>query len=242
MKRLVFVVIAAAFVLLACEKKPVVTDPDHVHFMHQSTGGNFIEDHDGVAEHPDPDYGLRTLLENAGHTFTDNWMEDSRPWDDDKDNIASYFKNDGRGLPDDAKSAGILMFKSCYYPIDDLTSDDVLESWKQAYIMNIIPYAKAHPTQVLVAMPAVPYREEDASQDKHDRARAWANWLKGEFLDECHKQGADNVTNFDMFDIWAYPDSNWLKTEFRGEDSHPNAYASLVMADSIAAFVAELSK
>ena len=235
MKYPLFVLFLAGFLTLACEVKP--PDPNHVHFMHQSTGGNFIEDHDGVAEHPDPDYGLRTLLENAGYTFTDNWMDDSYPT-----SIAEYFSNDGKGIPRDAKTAGILLFKSCYYPIDGLTSDEALDGWKQAYLDQIIPYALAHPTQTLVAMPAVPYRKDDATQEQHDRARAWANWLKGEFLDECQKQSANNVTSFDMFTIWAYPDSNWIKDEYRGEDSHPNAYGSLVMADSLAAFIAELSE
>lgn len=225
--------IFAGILILGCEEKP--PDPNHVHFMHQSTGGNLIEDHDGVTEHPDPDYGLRTLLENAGHTFTDNWMDDSYPT-----SIAEYFSSGGRGLTREAKSAGILLFKSCYYPIDGLTSDEALDGWKQAYIDEIIPYAKEHPDQILVAMPAVPYRKEDCPEANHDRARAWADWLKGEFIDSCLSHGAENVTSFDLFDIWAYPDSNWLRTEYRGEDSHPNAYASLVMADSIAAFIAEL--
>lgn len=235
MRKILFIAFASFFVLAACSPTP---EPKHVHFMHQSTGGNIIDDHDGVAEHPDPDYGLKTLLENAGYTFTENWMDDSYPT-----SIAGYIANGGSNFPYNARSAGILLFKSCYYPIDGLTSDEILDEWEQAYLEKIISYAKGHPYQILVAMPAVPYRKDDCPKENHDRARVWANWLKGEFLDSCKAQGADNVKSFDLFDIWAYPDSNWRKAEYcQTDDPHPNAYASLVMADSMAAFITGLGE
>lgn len=235
MKDLKILLFLSAIIFFACSPKP---NPTHIHFMHQSTGGNIIDDHDGVSEHPDPDYGLKTLLENAGYTFTDNWMDDSYPA-----SIAGYIANGGSNFPYNAKAAGVLLFKSCYYPIDGLTSDDALKEWEQAYLDEIIPYAVNHPDQILVAMPAVPYRKDDCAKENHDRARAWANWLKTDFIDSCRTHGANNVKSFDLFDIWAYPDSNWRRAEYcQSDDPHPNSYASLVMADSIAAFVEELSK
>jgi len=231
MKRLA-VMLGMALLAAGCGNQPVEVEDDHVHFLHQSTGANFMDDHPGTDQHPDPDYGLNTLLENAGFKFTDDWMDDSYPT-----SIAKLFADDGRKLSRDAKSAEILMFKSCYYPIDGLTSDAALEEWKQAFLADIVPYAKAHSDQTIIAMPTVPYREQDASADQHDRARAWADWLAGGFLDSC----PSNVVNFDLFDIWADSVNNWLRKEFEGEDSHPNDYASLVIADSLAAFICRLA-
>ena len=68
------------------------------------------------------------------------------------------------------------------------------------------------------------------------RSYTWADWLGGEFLD----QAPSNVVSFDLFDLWADSVNNWLKEEYEGDDSHPNDYASLMAADSIAAFIADL--
>ncbi|MBN2378921.1 hypothetical protein JXM67_03870 [candidate division WOR-3 bacterium] len=232
MKYLMPVLAIIALIGAGCNKKPVEIEANHIHFMHQSCGGNIIDDHPGTDNHPDPDYGLGTLIRNAGYTFTDEWMDDSYPT-----SIAELFANDGRRLSRDAERAEILLFKSCYYPIDGLTSDAELEAWKQAFRDEIIPYAQEHTDKIIVAMPAVPYREQDTDQANHDRARQWADWLADEFLEAA----PSNVTSFDLFDIWADPEHNWLKEEYEGNDSHPNAYAYLIMADSIAAFIAELT-
>lgn len=231
MKLLIPLMAIVALITTGCDKGPVEVEANHIHFLHQSTGSNFMEDHPGTAEHPDPDYGLNTLLQDAGYDFTDDWMGDSDP-----PSIAKLFRDDGKKLSREARSAEILLFKSCFYPIDDLTSDAALDEWKQAFIDDIIPYAQAHSDQTIVAMPAVPYRQEDTEQGNHDRARAWADWLKEEFLDAA----PSNVTSFDLYDIWADSTNNWLKPEFEGDDSHPNDYASLLAADSIFAFIQQL--
>jgi hypothetical protein len=231
-KRFTPLLVTVLLIGVCCNKGTVEVEAGHIHFMHQSCGQNIIDDHPGTKNHPDPDYGLQTQLTNAGYTFTENWMDDSYP-----PAIARLFQNDGAKLKRDAKSAEIILFKSCYYPIDELTSDAELEEWKKAFLDDIIPYAKEHTEQTIVAMPAVPYREQDTYEGNHDRAREWANWLAGEFLDEA----PSNVTSFNIFDIWADSVNNWLRPEFEGDDSHPNDYASLIMADSIAFFIAELA-
>ena len=167
-----------------------------------------------------------------------------------------------RGCADGANR--IVMFKSCYpisniasegvEPGDPFTSAQTVTNYKSVYrhpdgpgntyTQGGVVYRPledvfaANPDTLFVPVTAPPrhYAPSDATYDAQaQRARAFANWLKGEWLDGYNTAhpGLNNVAVFDLFDVLAYPDDhashpNRLRAEYGGQsgDSHPNDTAN----------------
>jgi hypothetical protein len=106
----------------------------------------------------------------------------------------------------------------------------------------VASYANQHPAQTLVVMPAVPLRAEAGlSAAAAARARAWAEWLAGDFIADYTTQG--NVRSFDLFDFWADAEdhatnANALQRAYsQRDDDHPNDAAYSAAADAITVFL-----
>jgi len=221
----------------------------HVHFIHQSTGDNWLRDYDEF----DPDWGggnLRADLESDGHTVTDNWHDgDNAPyceWDPEWQGLCALFINDGARLPDDAKTADIIIIKSCFYPTEYLTSDEVLQGWIDHSISDIVGYINNHPEQKLVYCSSVPHHREGENcppQAVRARGRAWGAWLEdtGSGLSSYATQG--NVVGFSAFAHTArpsgQPDENTLRSEYEISypDNHMNRAANGACAARVRALV-----
>ncbi len=213
--------------------------PRDVFFLHQSVGQGILDDQ-GL--HP----GLKSQITSLGDGWGDYVLPDSTPTC-----IASLFADTngdgqygdglvGSGL-EGAASADVLMFKSCYTVLDNLTPV-TLGDWENAFIANVAAYANQHPDQMLVVMPAAPLRIESGIPTA-GLARQWADWLGGEFITRYCTAG--NVVSYDLFDFLADPamdpvNANYLREEYaRGDvaDSHPNDAAYAAVADTIFGFL-----
>ncbi len=226
-------VLAVSITLLFTLSGPVLAA--HVHFIHQSTGDNWLKDYDEW----DPDWGggnLRVDLESDGHTVTDNWYwDDNAPyceWDSENQGLCSLFINGGARLPAEAKEADIIIIKSCYYPTEYLTDDDVLNGWIDHSITDIVQgYMNAHPEQNLLYCSSVPHhREGENCPPQHVRARgrAWGEWLEDTVSGVSSYATHGNVVGFSAFGLTArptgQPNENTLKAEYEisDPDNHMN--------------------
>lgn len=240
------VCIAASLLALAGSLHAV--SAAHVHFIHQSTGDNWLRDYDEW----DPDWGggnLRADLEGDGHTVTDNWHEDDNapycPWDPEWAGLCALFINDGARLPDDARTADIIIIKSCFYPTEYLTDDATLQSWKAHSASDIVGYFNAHPTQKLIYCSSVPHHRQGENcppPEVRARGRAWGEWL----LDATAGLGSfathGNVAGFSAFALTArppgQPNENTLRAEY--EISYPDNHMNRAGNVACAARVREL--
>jgi hypothetical protein len=219
----------------------------HVHFIHQSTGDNWLKDYDEY----DPDFGggnLRADLQSDGHTVTDNWYwDDNAPycdWDPDYQGLCSLFLNDGARLPAEARDADIIFIKSCYYPTEYLTSDEVLNGWIDHSISDIIEgYLNNHPEQHLIYCSSVPHRHEGEGcppPDVRARGRLWGEWLEDESSGPLSHATYSNVTGFSAFALTARPTGeayeNTLMPEYETsypDDNHMNREGNVACAAQV---------
>ncbi len=188
-----------------------------------------------------------------GH-YTDmyHWV---RWFNDYFEGIQSFGREAGRN--------NIVMFKSCF-PTSNIAPDgdeagdpfslmQTLANYKavfrhpggtnKTYAREGVPYNSLaqvfaeNPGTLFIPVTAPPrhYAPEDASTDAEAaRARAFCNWLKGDWLAAYNtaNPGMNNVAVFDWFDVLAYPADdpnlpNRLRAEYGGNqgDSHPNRLA-----------------
>ncbi|MBN1423818.1 hypothetical protein JXA88_04610 [Candidatus Fermentibacteria bacterium] len=229
-----------AFVTLAALGFSV--EAAHVHFIHQSTGDNWLRDYDEW----DPDWGggnLRADLVSDGHTVTDNWHDDDNApyceWDPEWLGLCALFINDGARLPDDAKAADIIIIKSCFYPTEYLTSDAVLQGWKDHSIADIVGYFNSHPEQKLVYCSSVPHHREGENCPPpavRARGRAWGAWLEDTDTGLTSYATGGNVIGFNAFALTARPagqaDENTLRAEYEisEPDNHMNRAGNVACA------------
>jgi len=230
-QRIVRMVLLSATLLLLA----TASFSSHVHFIHQSTGDNWLNDYDEW----DPDWGggnLRADLESDGHIVTDNWHDDNNApyceWDPEWQGLCALFINDGARLPSDAKTADIIIIKSCFYPTEYLTSDAVLNDWKQHSIADIVQgYMNNHSEQNLLFCSSVPHHREGEGcppAGVRARGRAWGEWLEDTTSGVSSYTTHGNVVGFSAFDVTARPtgesNENTLKAEYEisEPDNHMN--------------------
>jgi hypothetical protein len=227
-----------------------------VFFMHQSVGQGILDDHGNQP-------GLRAQLEADGHQVGDFCLYDFGQGGSQPTDIAAIFADTNHdGHYGDAlaatpalaggRTADVLMFKSCFTAVDYLADDAgaaVLDSWKQAYIDDVAPYALEHPQQKIVALPMAPTRKGRPYLDAAAiaRAREWSQWLAGTFISQYCPAG--NVFSFNLFDLLADPASdptnaNMLREEYwspvgdpHDPDCHPNDVGYGVVADQLRQFI-----
>ena len=151
----------------------------------------------------------------------------------------------------------IIMFKSCY-PNSDVVEEGAEPGSPFAAWGSIVNYKAvyrhpdgsgntydrdsytylpledvfaANPGTLFIPVTAPPLCWEDTSEGNAAHARAFNNWLKGEWLEGyVARMGLHNVAVFDFFDVLAHPDGdpadrrNRLRSAYGGEtgNSHPN--------------------
>jgi len=223
-----------------------------VHFIHQSTGDNWLRDYDEW----DPDWGggnLRADLESDGHGVTDNWHDDDNApycsWDPEWQGLCALFINDGARLPEDAKTADIIIIKSCFYPTEYLISDDVLNSWIDHSKSDIVQgYFNNHPDQYLIFCSSVPHHrqgENCPAAPVRARGRSWGEWLENTDSGVASYALHGNVTGFSAFAHTARgpgeSPENTLRAEYEisDPDNHMNRAANLACAAMIRRLVNE---
>jgi hypothetical protein len=239
--------LVAALLVVLCGSSPAY----HVHFIHQSTGDNWLKDYDPY----DPDFGggnLRADLESDGHVVTDNWYwDDNAPycdWDPDYQGLCSLFLNDGARLPAEARDADIIIIKSCFYPTEYLTSDEVLNGWISHSISDIIEgYLNTHPEQHLIYCSSVPHHREGENcppPDVRARGRAWGEWLEDTSSGPLSYATYDNVTGFSAFGFTARPTGDAHENTLRAEyeisnppDNHMNREGNVACAAQVRVLV-----
>ena len=242
--------------LIVCLASLWITIPDafahHVHFIHQSTGDNWLRDYDEW----DPDWGggnLRADLESDGHIVTDNWHDDDNApycsWDPEWQGLCALFINDGARLPDDARNADIIIIKSCFYPTEYLIDDEVLNGWISHSISDIVQgYFNNHPDQNLIYCSSVPHHRQGENcppAPVRARGRSWGEWLEdtGSGLARFAVHG--NVVGFSAFAHTARgpgeSPENTLRSEYEISypDNHMNRTANLACAAVIRDLVNE---
>jgi len=216
-------------------------------FFHRSVGYNLI--HDGKLRDllqtgsglslSDYDQNTDTLTDSAriqrrlGLKFTDN---NTRPLDFSiifSDNVPEQY------APIQAMALGfdIILLKSCY-PNSNIRSDAELETIKEQY-GAITKFFANHTDKQLIILTSPPLTPLMTKSDRARRARELAAWLRTADL-------GSNVKVFDFFDLLAAPrdqkQANELRKEYRRWlpfDSHPNAKASLRIAQLLVKFLGD---
>lgn len=229
------------------------SDPIHLVFLHHSCGGNWLAD---PAEKPSGG-ALRQALTAAGFAVHDTNYKDDVPGVDghadegrhpvgdhtDVNDWTHWFNFHLDGIkhwqcPRGAANR-VVMFKTCF-PGSNLASDGVepgdaksaektLANYRAVYRELAGIFAK-NPDTLFVPVTAPPLSAAGRSylRENAARARAFNNWLKGQWRDGYRPAtGLRNVAVFDFFDILAnradHPgEPNGLRADFRKDpDSHP---------------------
>jgi hypothetical protein len=216
-------------------------------FLHHSTGNNLIEQG-----------GVRERFTQAGYSFWDHsfnyqGLRDpagkltgysySVPNDNtDPDGLAQIFAQKIYDLPLNTLSGlfqhEVIIFKSCFAPANNITSDQQLEQYK-AWYLGFRNVMDQRPDKVFIVVTDPPLNPAETNSQEAARARAFANWLKSsEYLN-----GHRNVFTFDFYGYLAEndpasPDYNMLQKAYReGSDSHPNQIANKAMGPLFTDFV-----
>lgn len=130
----------------------------------------------------------------------------------------------------------IIAFKSCY-PACHIDSDGLLEQYKTWY-NEMADVFDQYPEKVFVVLSPPPLHRLRTNVGESDRARAFANWLGGEFLADH-----TNIQFFNLFDYLAQADDgsdtrNMLRYEFERshdtDDSHPNEEGNIQAGQAFA--------
>ncbi len=237
--------VLSLFALASCS---LGVEAAHVHFIHQSTGDNWLRDYDEW----DPDFGggnLRANLQSDGHVVTDNWHYDDNapycPWDPEWAGLCALFINDGARLPAEARTADIIIIKSCFYPTEYLVDDVTLQSWKDHSVSDIVGYFNAHPEQKLIYCSSVPHHRQGENCPPpavRARGRAWGQWLEDTVAGLRSYSSHGNVVGFSAFAFTArppgQPHENTLRAEY--EISYPDNHMNRAGNVACAARVREL--
>jgi hypothetical protein len=127
----------------------------------------------------------------------------------------------------------VIAFKSCY-PACDITSEAMLDQYKQWYL-EMRDFFDSRPDKIFIVMSPPPRHRLATNVENADRARQFANWLiSSEYLD-----GHLNMVGFDFYNLLAHPDDgsatrNMLRYDYERShytsDSHPNALANEINA------------
>jgi hypothetical protein len=121
----------------------------------------------------------------------------------------------------------VIIFKSCFAPANNITSDQQLEQYKTWYL-GIRNVMAQRPDKLFIVVTDPPLNPAETNAQEAARARAFATWLKSsEYLN-----GHRNVYTFDFYGYLAEndpasPDYSMLRKAYReGSDSHPNQIAN----------------
>lgn len=152
----------------------------------------------------------------------------------------------------DGTTNDVVMFKSCFpnsdiigegTPPGDATSSEKTIANYQATFELLKDEMKKYPDKLFIYHTAPPLTPDLSPPGNAARARAFNDWLIGEFLPEYKNETElNNFVIFDLFDCLA-DENNYLKTEYRRGikgDPHPNAHGSMEAAEQFVRFFTTL--
>ena len=245
-------------------------DRAHLVFLHHSCGSNWLADRS--SEKPNGG-GLRSTLEANGFAVHDANYTDDVPGIEGHPDEGRHPIGDHTNVNDwthwftyhldgvrawqceDGHVNEIIMFKTCFpgsnitaageAPGDPKDREKTLANYKAVYNELAGIFAK-QPQTLFVPVTAPPlnptgkgYVRENAA-----RARAFNNWLAGDWLQGCRSSsGLNNVAVFDFFDVLTNPDDhpdepNGLQADFRkDENSHPTDAGNRIATEKFIPFV-----
>jgi len=137
----------------------------------------------------------------------------------------------------------VIAFKSCY-PANAINSDAKLEQYKKWYLA-MREFFITQPQHKFVVVTAPPLHHLATTPDDARRAREFANWLSGEYI-----EGQSNIFCFDLYNELAEADqpsdtANMLLREFEKDanngDSHPNELANSLAGPKFAEFLCRIA-
>ena len=128
----------------------------------------------------------------------------------------------------------IIMFKSCY-PNNQIVGDGtppgnpgdktkLISNFEATFDSLRVLFSK-YPEKTFIYVTSPPLVPGQTDPGQSERARSFANWVKGDFLTRYKSEtNLSNMFVFDLFDILA-DQSGCLRTDYRrsDSDSHPNA-------------------
>ncbi|MFA5994872.1 MAG: hypothetical protein WCW27_03220 [Patescibacteria group bacterium] len=191
-----------------------------VFFVHHSTGQIYW---DGTVKKG----GLGAELTNHGYTGTAPW------WDGNTD------PQDFPGLFNDANSwdifgdSDIIIFKSCY-PASAITSDDMLEQYKDWY-RELYDIYQAHPNILFMPLSTPPLPKDMTNSDEARRALGFEQWLLGEYK---NNYTGNNLAPFGLHTLLSNK-NNYLKKKFVADpyDGHPRPKVGPVVGKAMREFL-----
>ncbi len=194
-------------------------------FVHHSTGSGFMFDG-----------GMAGKLEDAGfevhsRTYGDGWVGDNTNPDHFPITFTAHFDDLVTWDLESGEKYDVIAFKSCY-PASNICSDEKLSEYKE-YYATIKSVTSVHPEILFIAWSTPPLVPSATEPDCAERARIFANWLGGEYI-----EGESNLMSYNIFDVLAGNDSgsgdfNRLRFDYQKNsgDSHPNHDANVVVAE-----------
>lgn len=152
----------------------------------------------------------------------------------------------------DGTTNDVVMFKSCFpnsdivgegtTPGDAASLEKTIANYKATFSL-LKDEIQKYPDKLFIYLTAPPLIPELSTPDNAARARAFNNWLTGEFLPEYKSEtGLNNFIIFDLFDCLA-DENNFLKIEYRRGikgDPHPNALGSQDAAKQFVRFFSSI--
>lgn len=179
-----------------------------------------LSDADGVLQ--GRDYGYEALdIFNSGpypaglHRF---WVENE--WASAKDSVLTY---------------DLIIMKSCYRNADilsDTERDQIITRYEE-----IIDEMHNYPDKKFILMGFPPKPERSTTASNALRSRQVMNYLE--------TADGGNVLFYNLFDLLAYPTTNFLKAEYTSGDNHPNTFgfqtAAIDFAPVIVSFAGGIS-
>lgn len=200
-----------------------------VFFVHHSTGEIYWEG------------GMQEALTEAGYQgYAPWWDGETDPQDffgefsdSDKWNIITE-----ESLPH-GEERDILIFKSCF-PASDITSDQMLEDYKD-YYRELYPIYATHPDMLFVPMSTPPLLKTNTSADAALRSLEFEDWLMDGYVNDYQNflgsqglEGIDNLSPFALHSLLS-DDRGFLAADFIADpsDDHPNYYSGEVVGEAM---------
>ncbi len=191
-------------------------------YLHHSCGSGFLDEGGMSAK-------LTALgLDVHDITYGDGWIGDNTNPDHFPSTFGEHMDEVLGWELSGGKKHGIVAFKSCY-PACDVSSDEMLETYK-GYYNALKPFFAKQPKTLFVAWTAPPLVPGATKPENAARYRKFAQWLKAEW-----PKGQGNVAVFDCYNLLAGKD-DMLRAGFRRNesDSHPNAEGNKAVAQAFA--------
>lgn len=200
-------------------------------FIHHSTGSGFLFEG-----------GMKDKLTAGGfevhnRTYGDGWVGDNTDPEHWPVTFTQHFNDMVTWDLNAGEQYDIIAFKSCF-PASDISSDEMFDDYV-GYYETVRSVTRQHPDILFIPFSTPPLVPDATSAENAQRARAFSEWLCGEY---CKNE--NNIRAYDLFNVLASDDPgsgdfNRLRYEYQGspDDSHPNGLANETVADDFTSWL-----